>query len=110
MGAEMTVEESINLQVLHLATPQGKVPLSGDEIGEFGRPLTRQCLKEKWDSRVEQRNLSFPNFWYGSPHLHCIGGKDVGTERRGSTFWCGWDGKIIIEDNCGSQWVCRTQK
>ena len=28
MGAEMTVEESINLQVLHWATPQGKVPLS----------------------------------------------------------------------------------
>ena len=28
LGAEMTVEESINLQVLHWATPQGKVPLS----------------------------------------------------------------------------------
>ncbi len=27
----MTVEESINLQVLHWATPQGKVPLSGDD-------------------------------------------------------------------------------
>ncbi len=31
LGAEMTVEESINLQVLHWATPQGKVPLSGDD-------------------------------------------------------------------------------
>ena len=30
LGAEMTVEESINSQVLHWATPQGKVPLSGD--------------------------------------------------------------------------------
>ena len=73
-------------------------------------PSRRQCLKEKWDSRVGQRNLSFPNFWYGSPHLHCIGGEDEGTERRGSTSWCGWDGKMNIEDNCGSQWVCRTQK
>ena len=27
LGAEMTVEESINLQVLHWATPQGKVRL-----------------------------------------------------------------------------------
>ncbi len=26
-----SVEESINLQVLHWATPQGKVPLSGDD-------------------------------------------------------------------------------
>ena len=60
---------------------------------------------EKWDSRVGQRNLSFPNFWYGSLHLHSIGGEDEGTERRGSTFWCGWDGKMNIEDNCGSQWV-----
>ena len=58
--------------------------------------------------RVGQRNLSFPNFWYGSPHLHCIGGEDEGTETRGSTFWCGWDGKVNIEDNCESQWVCRT--
>ena len=31
LGTEMTVEESINLQVLHWATPQGKVPLSGDD-------------------------------------------------------------------------------
>ncbi len=31
LGPEMTVEESINLQVLHWATPQGKVPLSGDD-------------------------------------------------------------------------------
>ncbi len=31
LGAEMTVEESINLQVLHWPTPQGKVPLSGDD-------------------------------------------------------------------------------
>ena len=31
LGAEMTVEESINLQVLHWATPPGKVPLSGDD-------------------------------------------------------------------------------
>ncbi len=31
LGAEMTMEESINLQVLHWATPQGKVPLSGDD-------------------------------------------------------------------------------
>ena len=29
----MTVEESINIQVLHWATPQGKVPLSGDDFG-----------------------------------------------------------------------------
>ncbi len=43
----------------------------------------------------------------GSPHLHCIGGEDEGTERRGSTFWCGWDGKMNIGDNCGSQWVSR---
>ncbi len=31
LGAEMTVEESINLQVLHWAIPQGKVPISGDD-------------------------------------------------------------------------------
>ncbi len=31
LGAKMTVEESINLQVLHWVTPQGKVPLSGDD-------------------------------------------------------------------------------
>ena len=30
-SAEMTVEESINLQFLHWATPQRKVPLSGDD-------------------------------------------------------------------------------
>ncbi len=35
LGAEMTVEESINLQVLHWATPQGKVPLSGDDLVTF---------------------------------------------------------------------------
>ncbi len=29
---QWTVEESINLQVLHWATPQGKVPLSGDDF------------------------------------------------------------------------------
>ncbi len=38
-----------------------------------------------------------------------MGGEDEGTERRGSAFWCGWDGKMNIEDNCGSQWVCRTR-
>ncbi len=78
------------------------------EAFEKKRPLGG--LEEKWDSRVGQRNLSFPNVCYESPHLHCIGVKDEGTERRGSTFWCGWDGKMNIEDNCGSQWICRTQK
>ncbi len=59
---------------------------------------------------VGQRNLSFPNFWYESPHLHGIGGEDEETERRESTFWCGWDGKTNTEYNDGSQWVCGTQK
>ena len=31
LGAEMTVENSKNLHVLHWVTPQGKIPLSGDD-------------------------------------------------------------------------------
>ena len=28
----------------------------------------------------------------------------------GGIYKLGWDGKTNIEDNYGSQWVCRTQK
>ena len=37
LGAEIVVEESINLQVLHWPTPNGKVPQRGDD--SWGRLL-----------------------------------------------------------------------
>ena len=50
---------------------------------EFGRPLKRQYLKERWDSHVGQKILSFPSFWIESLHLHCKGGEDELRERNG---------------------------
>ena len=51
LGAKMTVEESINLQVLHWATPQGKVPLSGDDscVGyyELGFLECFRCVEKR---------------------------------------------------------------
>ena len=70
---------------------------------EFGRPLKRQYLEERWDSHVGQKTPSFLSFWIESLHLHCKGGKDEETERKEWTAWCGWDEKRSREDSYGSQ-------
>ena len=50
LGAEIVVEESLNLQVLHWPTPHGKVPQSGGD-SSWGRLLctrvSRMCVEER---------------------------------------------------------------
>ena len=51
LGAEMTVEESINLQVFHWSTPQGKIPLSDDDFWCRLLPAT-------YNIKIKYKNMS----------------------------------------------------
>ena len=65
----------------------GLVRVSDRGIWEaFEKAVSNREVAAALDKEISH---AFPNFRYGSPYLHCIGGEDEGTERRLSTFWCG---------------------
>ena len=55
LGAEIVVEESINLQVLHWPTPQGKVPQGDDN--SWGRLLWTRVSRIFLLCRKETKGL-----------------------------------------------------
>ena len=56
LGAEIVMEESMNLQVLHWPTPHGKVPQSGGD-SSWGRLLCTRVSRMSLQCRKETRGL-----------------------------------------------------